>query len=67
MQRDGENEMFKTWNSDGTAATYHRTAVVNFAAQTMGAKAAEMAAKWLKSERVTGVQAMEALDFAAAF
>ena len=59
--------MFKTWNANGTAAMYHRTAVINFAAQTMGAKAADMAAQWLKGERVTGVQAMEALDFAAAF
>lgn len=59
--------MFETWNADGTAAVYHRTAVVNFAAQTMGAKAAEMASKWLKGERVTGLQAMEALDFAAEF
>lgn len=58
---------FKTWNTNGTAATYHRTQVVNFAAQHMGAKAAEMAGKWLKGERVTGIQAQEALEFAAAF
>lgn len=58
---------FKTWNANGTAAMYHRTTVINFAAQTMGAKAAEMAGKWLKGERVTGVQAVEALEFAAAF
>lgn len=59
---------FKTWNANGTAATFHRTTVLNRAAEMGGTEMVKRAAQWMgDKERVTGVTANQALEFAAAF
>lgn len=59
---------FKTWNTNGTAATFHRTTVLNKAAEIGGLEMVKRAAQWIgNQERVTGVTANQALEYAAAF
>lgn len=59
--------MFKTWNANGTAATVHRTTVLNRAAEMGGLEMVKRAADWIgNNECVTAVTANKALEYAAA-
>lgn len=58
---------FRTWNRNGTSAVYHRTTVLNRAADEYGRKGYEAARAVIgPSETVSGVVANEALDAAKA-
>lgn len=65
------HKVWKTWNSDGTAATVHHTKVVNAAAEAWGRDAAEFVSQAVtkarrNSEKVTAVQANMVMEQAAA-
>jgi hypothetical protein len=59
--------MFKTWKSNGTAAVYHRTTVLNRVADIAGLAGVKRAAAEIGSaEHVTGTTANRILDMVAA-
>ena len=58
---------FKTWTAGGEPAPYHRTDVLNRASELHGRKGYDRAAFVVGSnERVSGVTANAALEFAGA-
>ena len=59
---------FKAWTANGTAATYHRTTVLNRAADLSGFKGYEAALAVIGAdEKVSGVTANRALEAARDF
>jgi hypothetical protein len=56
---------FKTWTANGTAARYHRTAVLNKIADAFGRRGYDLAAAFIGSaEYISGVQANQAVEAA---
>ena len=58
---------FKTWNTNGTAATYHRTTVLNKVADALGFAGYKAAAALIgDAEYVSGVTANSIVSTVAA-